>query len=100
MSKLSTQDCKEALIKYLTPAMVYELKKEFTNNDHAMIDTESVKISNWKRTSKSRVEHDTNAPLGSIERTFDCKPFDDQLRAYVYTDSKDEIILSIIVQGE
>lgn len=51
-------------------------------------------VKNWKRMSKSKNKD------GTIERGFNCKPFEDQLRAYVKTTNNDDKILAIIVQGE
>lgn len=49
---------------------------------------------NWKRRNKERRKD------GYIERSFDCTPFEDQLRAYVLTDSTDCKLLQVLVQGE
>jgi hypothetical protein len=35
-----------------------------------------------------------------IERMFDCEPLDDQLRAYVETDSTDTTVLNVYISGE
>jgi len=55
---------------------------------------------NWKRISKAKVGKFTRFPEDSVERVFDCKPLEDQLRAYVITDATDDQILSLVVQGE
>lgn len=51
---------------------------------------------NWKRICKNKIR--IGKPY--TERIFDCKPFDDQLRAYVATTENDESIMSIVIQGE
>ena len=48
---------------------------------------------NWKRIYKIKVRD-------GIEICFDCKPYDDQLRAIIVTDLKDENVTTLIVQGE
>ena len=54
-------------------------------------------IKNWKREYKEICSY--HSPNG-IERMFDCRPFDSQLRAYVYTDDSDSHILEIDIHGE
>ncbi|OPZ36144.1 MAG: hypothetical protein BWY99_02077 [Synergistetes bacterium ADurb.BinA166] len=49
---------------------------------------------NWSRLSKERSED------GNWLRVFDCRPLDDQLRAYVFTDVSDGNLLSITFEGE
>ena len=48
---------------------------------------------NWKRMSRKRDEK-------FIVRSFDCRPYDDQLRAYVITNDADETVISVVIQGE
>lgn len=49
---------------------------------------------NWRRITKQCL------PNGCIERVFDCRPLDDQLRATVITDSRDTAVLSVSIEGE
>lgn len=103
MSKLTSHDCKKAIIAYLTQSVRQALKAEFTDSsEHEMIDTETLNVNNWKRQSKAKVSFASfnDIPIGSIERVFDCQPFDDQLRAYVYTNKDDSAVIKIRVQGE
>lgn len=105
MSKLTTFDCKKAIVAWLTPERREELKKEFVGGgteETRMIEQETIKENNWKRRGKAKTQYQTHqdVPVGSVERSFDCAPFDDQLRAYVYTDSADTKIIRIVVQGE
>lgn len=51
------------------------------------------KPSNWKRIGKERV-------AGTILRTFNCAPLDDQLRLYVVTDSSDTVVVNHYFQDE
>jgi len=52
-----------------------------------------MKEKNWKRRYKM-----WDAASNAIERSFDCVPFDDQLRGYVY--ERDGKIVKVFVVGE
>lgn len=80
------------------------------NTKEELVDLCTKKIC-WKRMKRQKTDvmimdpyYDSlgrNAPSdGYIERAFDCTPFDDQIRAYVYTDANDTQILRVVVQGE
>lgn len=55
--------------------------------------SESFLEKNWKRIYKTKIKE-------GIERGFDCKPYNDQLRAIIITNSKDENVISLVIQGE
>lgn len=58
---------------------------------------------NWKRRCKEKASEFEcklyNLPKGSILRSFDLFPADDQIRAYVYTSPEDNLLV-IDIQGE
>ena len=87
---VSTDDCKKAIVAHCVEN-AEKLKKEFSPPlDNAGFQP-ALNPKNWKREAKysSGME---------IIRDFDCRPFDDQLRAYVY--STNDEILRVVVQGE
>lgn len=96
--KITTQICKFAITRKCQEKVDF-IKKEFEPE----LTDEEVKVTfddnNWRRLSKSK---DSYMIPGRtiIERLFDCRPFDDQLRAYVYTDESDQHILTIDIHGE
>ena len=87
--KIKSADCKQVIVDYCK-THTKELSNEFVP-PVSMIP--SFSISNWKRRDKQKEG-------ATIVRDFDCLPYEDQLRAYVTTDEKDEKILSVEVQGE
>jgi hypothetical protein len=99
MGKMNSQDIKKhiALRASQSPG---EIDAQFGPEDGDTPSKAAVVAANWKRMSKRRVGKYARFPEDCWERGFDCKPLDDQLRAYVITDSLDENILSIVIQGE
>jgi hypothetical protein len=114
---MSTELCKKAIVEYLEieenmremlhqfhelafedgtaesdPAIVSEIEK---------MEWDALQMKNWKRKEK-QVFHSNIpafAPLnGSIERCFNCEPFDDQLRAYVY--ERNGVIIHVSISPE
>lgn len=95
MTSIDSAACKATIVEYLKNRR-QELDAEF---DAPLTDEEfqaTLTEKNWKRISKQIF--DVNPKR--YERIFDCRPFDDQLRAYVYTDENDTNITSIYVTGE
>lgn len=94
---VSSEDCKKAIVNTVldNPGLV---AKNFVNTSgyeaHEIDDFEAgaMKTKNWKRFEKE-VE-----PNGLTRRGFDCKPYDDQLRAYTW-DNGDKI-LKVSIEGE
>lgn len=87
MSKISSKDCKDAILKF-----AYE-NKEYCKSlfSYDFLVSPLFDINNWKRICKEKNNNITT-------RKFDCKPYEDQIRAYV-TDNGIEI-LSIIIKDE
>lgn len=95
--KITTEICKLAIInkcKGIGDFIKNEFEPPLTDEELK----ETLKIKNWKREYKAK--QSTRGGRTIIERLFDCRPFDSQLRAYVYTDENDIIIEKIDVRGE
>lgn len=87
MNKISTKQIKENIATWIIP-QIERLCKEFVPEySKKEFQTLTEKPSNWKRMCKDK-------SFNKIERIFDCKPFDDQLRLYVYTNLEDTEIIS------
>ena len=72
---ITTAQCKEQISKWCQQNEDFvcnEFSPKLTHSQFLL----STKEANWKRMSKTKNGNE-------IERVFDCKPFDDQLRAYV-----------------
>jgi len=86
---MNTAECKELIVKWCQQNEDFvcnEFSPKLTHSQFLL----STKETNWKRISKTKDSY-------GIERVFDCKPFDDQLRAYaVELNGK----VTISVQGE
>ena len=88
---ISSQDCKEAIIEFCKMNKQYICSQFIPQlNEELFILTTLTK--NWKRETKE-IRDD-----GITIRMFDCRPFDDQLRAYVK--SNDNVIFQVEVIGE
>lgn len=88
-AKIGTDECKKFIADLVlaNPGLV---AKEFSPADPQAEQMASVP-KNWSRTSKSKD--------GKLSvREFDCKPLDDQLRAYVYDDGTK--IVKVEIDGE
>ena len=96
--KITTELCKEKIVEKCK-GMLEFIKNEF----YPILTDEEVKkvlhTDNWKRDYKQKDPYSSPGKI-LIERMFDCRPFDSQLRAYVYTDETDSKILEIDVRGE
>lgn len=88
--KISTQQCKEAIIQFVldNPGHVSKQFIPMENEEPAK------KISNWKRISKTIGKHNDKVVC---VREFDCAPYDDQLRATTWDNG--EQILDILIEG-
>lgn len=87
MSKISSKDCTCAILNFVNENKEY-CKSLFS---YDFLVSPLYEIKNWKRIHK-----ETNNSITT--RTFDCKPYDNQIRAYV-TDNGIEI-LSVIIKDE
>jgi hypothetical protein len=84
---MTTNDCKLAIIAAVK-ADPEHVQRQFTER----VDISPALIEgNWKRLSK------VNLASGIVRREFDCKPYDDQLRAIVIESNGK---LSVVIQGE
>lgn len=121
--KITTEICKKAIVKYCkvnAKEIMEAAFGEYIQEDAVPMFLEK----NWKREGKRVCEekkYDLSTYLGAFKevlpeevikqlfiadqakggltkRSFDCRPYDSQLRAYVYDDG--EKIVKINVQGE
>ena len=96
---VKSADCKKAIVDWIK-AHPGHVSSQF-NPPEPEID--ALKEKNWKRENK-RICTDLDVmvnpklKVGMVERMFDCRPYDDQLRAYTYDDG--EKIIYLVVQGE
>jgi hypothetical protein len=96
--KLNAEVCKLAIVKKAR-TMFEIIKADF---DPTLTDEEvrkTVFANNWRQSYRQKNKYSTINPDG-FERLFDCIPFDDQLRAYVYSDPTDTHILKVDIIGE
>ena len=70
---IRTKDCKKAIVDYIKENAGCVSSQFVPPEDEGPAQL----ISNWKRTAKSKENTET-------VREFNCVPYDDQLRAYVY----------------
>ena len=92
--KVTTEVCKQKIVEFCN------LNKGFVCSQFVggLSDAEyeqTLQVKNWKRMYKGK-----RYASGDIERAFDCRPFDGQLRAYVRTDENDVEIEELFVNGE
>ena len=85
---IATADCKAEIVKIVIadPSIVEDQFDEGESADEAKIEK------NWKRIMKE------NMSDGNTMRIFDCRPYEDQLRAYVIDDGTK--IISVDICGE
>jgi hypothetical protein len=96
--KLNAQVCKIAIVK--KAANIFEtIKSEFEPRLTDQEVQKTVFANNWRQQYRQKDKYSTTNPDG-FERLFDCTPFDDQLRAYVYSDPTDTHILEVEIIGE
>lgn len=114
--KITTEKCKHEIVKWVLThenVIVDQFVEDLPPSSSGQIILSAANPNNWKRICKNKIDHKSGCssffPRNSFYRidvtrgwwrTFDCKPFDDQLRADVITDEKDENILYIDVHGE
>lgn len=100
MGKIDTEACKELIanLALFNPGLVAREfvpepgKTSFSPAESLEMDRKAGNPKNWVRIHKQ-----TN-DKGNTERTFNCKPFDEQLRAVVEDDGTQ--IISVSIQGE
>lgn len=79
MKKITTELCKEEIVKFIQKNPGCVASQFFPPED----EKPSLNISNWKRINKRRASlHEQNSGARFV-REFDCLPYDDQLRAVV-----------------
>ncbi len=87
---INTEQCKRAIVAHCiknAPKIAAQFVPLLKDDDMEKTYVEA----NWSRIEKY-------AEFGIMVREFDCKPFDDQLRATVR--STGDVILNVTVQGE
>jgi hypothetical protein len=89
VNKLTTEIIKNMIVEHVRDNEDI-IAKEFIPEEDM---TDAMNAKNWKRMSK-RKENE------NWIREFDCKPYDDQLRAIVFSDFSDTRIVNMVVQGE
>jgi len=95
--KITVDVCKLAIVERCKNTS-WLIRNEF---DPPLTEEElekTLKIKNWKQEYKSSYQKLNGKKY--IERIFDCRPFDSQLRGYVYTDENDTRIEKVEVLGE
>lgn len=90
MKTIISDDCKHAIVSWCAgnENQVCSLFIPALSHDQYL---QTLDIASWKRMRKETIN-------GEILRVFDCKPFDDQLRAYVL--ERNGSIVSVEVHGE
>jgi len=91
MSEVTTADCVKAIVDLAKKDGANLFYKAFEETASAADLKNITNPRTWKRITKYS-DGDT------IERTFDCKPYEDQLRAVVK--EKAGVITSVVIQGE
>jgi len=98
LTNMKTEDCRLLIVDWIVahPNHVYsqfEPTLFWTQKDIDAFEGPAKNPKNWKRMSK-RTEGN------NIVREFDCKPYDDQLRAIVIENKTTNVVTKVIVQGE
>ena len=75
------------------------IKDEFEPRLEDQEAKETLYAVNWTQQYRQKTIYSSTNPDGFV-RLFDCKPFNDQLRAYVYSDPTDTHILKVEIVGE
>lgn len=96
--KLNAEVCKLAIIKK-AGTMLETIKGEFIPRLTSEEVEQTIFVNNWTQSYRQKIVYSSTNPDG-FERCFDCKPFDDQLRAYVYSDPTDTRIIEVEIVGE
>lgn len=94
--RMGTEALRGLIPSWVSDSEVERIRKEF-DPEMSFQELKDImtKSSNWKRIQK--FQNDKNSP---IERLFDCKPLDDQLRLLVYTNATDTKVIKIRFQTE
>lgn len=97
--KINTEICKQVIVEIVNANPGCISHQFLDENDQPPADPlfegPASLTKNWKRMSKNKSDNSDE-----WERIFDCGPYDDQLRAYVYTNRTDTIITHIMIVGE
>lgn len=91
MSEVTTADCVKAIVDLAKKDGANLFYKAFEEPASAEDLKNITNPKVWKRITKT-----TDGDV--IERTFDCRPYEDQLRAVVQ--EKAGVIISVVIQGE
>lgn len=98
--EITTELCKQAIIDYVAahPGHVEAQFGSPSLGEPAFDEAPAKKASNWKRESKRMLSayEQKEVPGAKTVRTFNCKHYDDQLRAYVYDDGLKIVHIEII----
>lgn len=88
---MTSADCVKAIVELATKdgAALYYKAFEETATEEDLKNMTNPRV--WKRIEKTKFGD-------TIERTFDCRPFGDQLRAVVQ--ERAGAIISVVIQGE
>lgn len=103
---IKTEDCKKAIVDFVMKQPGYIAKQfvDVASSEIASFEAPALKEKNWARRDKYMVSligdyWPSPGKAGDICcRSFDCRPYDDQLRAYTWDDGSQ--ILKILVEGE
>lgn len=90
--KITSEDCKRMIVDFVFRNKGFIAKQFVPPLTDAQLEP-ALKEKNWKRRYKQYSQFDD-----AIERSFDCAPFDDQLRGYVY--ERNGKIIKVFAEGE
>lgn len=96
--KINSAMCKDAIVEYIK-THVDDIKNHFCPPLHDEELAPALISKNWVRRAKRGDSiHDPDEFGITVVREFDCKPFDDQFRGYVY--ERNNEIVGVLVEGE
>jgi hypothetical protein len=109
MKKITTQECKEAIVEWVkthrghVSTLFGGQNGYVTDNNCNMISYDDFEVlpsnpKNWKRIIKRKPNNIESKQGITCVREFDCLPFDDQLRAIITSD--EQRIISVIIEGQ
>lgn len=88
------KDYKKAILSYVKSNKKKLAKTFVPRQDEEFLDKALVD-KNWVREEKSRLNYDYE-----IVHVFDCRPYNGELKAYVYTTPDEFIIENVVIQTE
>jgi hypothetical protein len=88
---IHTNDCKKAIVTWIKANPGHVARQFYQPGDVKSFEHDATLEKNWKRETK---EKDGNLTV----REFDCRPYDDQLRATVWDDGNK--IVRLVISGE